>query len=78
MDTSSLLLGTVVLGEYCLEKRAFVNCSLQYPREDVGDVVNEWHPATEPMKLEAVVKQQQPSQKRERFTSAHQTEFIPL
>jgi hypothetical protein len=74
-DANSLLNVSVTLGEYCLAKRAFVNCSMHYPSAQKEDVVDEWYPVIQHMQSDLAVKQQPSPRKRERFTSTSQAGF---
>lgn len=68
VDRNSLLHVSLSVGEYCLAKRAFVDCELVYPRT-LGDKLPEWHPVIQRMVSELAPKPQPPAQKRKRFTT---------
>ena len=69
VDTASLLNVSVTLGDYYLSKRAFINCSLQYPPVE-EECLDEWDPIIQHVTLKPHTKEQQPSRNRERFTTS--------
>jgi hypothetical protein len=77
VDATSLIKVSVTLGEYCLGKRAFVNCYMQYPQVEEDDGTDEWNPVIQHIKSDLVAKKQPSRCKRERFTATSQTKFIP-
>ena len=77
VHTASLLNVSVTLGEYCLGKRAFVNCSVHYPPLQDADCGNEWNPVIQHIKSDLDAKKQLSLRTRERFTTSSQNKIFP-
>jgi hypothetical protein len=75
-NEASLLRVSVVLGEYCLARRAFINCHLTYPCEAEHLVTEEaWNPLHYPLESAITPKAQPPAEKRKRFISSSQSDL---